>query len=81
MKKEIKTCDIENRPHGGEILTRRVQVVFNHDQEDGKSSVKPYLQWEDIEMCEDCYYAQMIAGRQYVSGYGAMGHNKYFFVD
>jgi len=80
--KELKLkCDIKNRPHKGEVKTRKIQAVFDHDQEDGKSKTEPYLDNVEIEMCDECYFREMIAMRTYVSAFGAMGYNEYWFAD
>ena len=51
-------------------------VVFDYDQEDGKSKVKPYLQKETLEICDGCK-EYMLEKRFYIYAYGAMGHNTY----
>lgn len=81
MKKEILECDIINRPHKGKVETRKISAVFDHDQEDGQSRQKPYLDTVSLEMCEECYFVEMIAMRKYVSAFGAMGYNTYSFAD
>ena len=76
MKTEILKCDIKNREHSGSVETKRVQCIFDHDQDDGKSKLKPHLCWEDIEMCEQCWNA-MLEERKYIYAYGAMGYKTY----
>lgn len=76
MKTTKLTCDISTRKHGGHVNTRILAVVFDHDQEDGRSKVKPYLDSVTIEICDECYTA-MLAKRKYIYAYGAMGHNTY----
>ena len=78
MKEEILKCDIEGEEHAGKILTFEVEVIFDHDQEDGKSSCPPYLETETIEMCGHCRN-KMLVERKYLYGYGAMGYNNYQF--
>lgn len=76
MKETIKKCDISNREHDGLIETRRLDVIFDHDQEDGKSKVMPYLSTEEIELCQSCKKF-MLENRKYIYAYGAMGYNTY----
>lgn len=75
---EIKKCDINNEKHSGKVFTFEVEVIFDHDQEDGKSKCNPYLETKVIEMCEHCRN-KMLNERKYVYGYGAMGFNSYKF--
>lgn len=76
MKQEIKNCDIANRNHSPKVETITLQVIFDHDQEDGKSKCSPYLQTVTIEMCSDCK-KEMLNDRRYIYAYGAMGYNSY----
>lgn len=77
MKETICKCDIEAATHEGKVNTIKVQVIFDHDQEDGKSKVTPYFEEKDIEMCELCR-KYMFEKRRYIYAYGAMGYNKYY---
>lgn len=77
MKYEIKKCDIEAATHDGNVKTINIQVIFDHDQEDGKSKCKPYLDNVQIEICELCEKF-MYEHRRYIYAYGAMGFNKYY---
>lgn len=77
MKQEIKKCDIEAATHEGKVKTVKIDVIFDHDQEDGKSKCKPYLDDVEIEICELCNDF-MLKNRRYIYAYGAMGHNKYY---
>lgn len=77
MIKETKKCDIEDLEHSGEVKTTIIQVVFDHDQEDGKSKVEPYFDTVTIEICKSCK-SHMLKNRKYIYAYGAMGYNKYY---
>lgn len=73
---KIKTCDIGNRKHSGKVDSYKLDVIFDHDQEDGKSKCEPYFDTNIIELCESCRKT-MMTKRKHVYGYGAMGHNTY----
>ena len=78
MIKTIKKCDISDiKQHNGIIRSRSVLVIFDHDQEDGKSKCTPYFQNVEIEMCDKCW-EYMMKNRRYIYAYGAMGHNTYY---
>lgn len=77
MKTEIKKCDIENRNHSPKVETISLDVIFDHDQEDGKSKTEPYLDRVIIEICETCKKI-MFNDRKYIYAFGAMGYNKYY---
>jgi len=77
MKQEIKKCDIKAATHEGKVETIRIAVIFDHDQEDGKSKCEPYLDNVEIEICELCK-GFMLKNRRYIYAYGAMGHNEYY---
>ena len=77
MRRETKTCDIENRNHSPEIETITLDVIFDHDQEDGKSMCEPYFDKVTIEICKTCKHIMMY-DRIYIYAYGAMGYNKYY---
>ena len=50
------TCDIRNRENHSELVSRKkVPVMFDHDQEDGKSKMTPYFEMKDIDICEKCF--------------------------
>ena len=76
MKTETKTCDISDRNHSQKVETMTLEVIFDHDQEDGKSKCVPYLDRVTIEICETCKKI-MLNDRKYIYAYGAMGYNKY----
>lgn len=73
---KFRQCDISNRDHEGEIVTRVIPVVFDHDQEDGKSKLMPYFVNQTIELCDNCYNT-MLNERRFIYAYGAMGYNTY----
>lgn len=77
MKEEIKKCDIEDLEHWGKVNTIKLAVIFDHDQEDGKSKCPPYLDMVEIEMCNKCEN-YMLENKRYIYAYGAMGYNKYY---
>lgn len=78
MKKQILECDIINLGvvHQGNVNTLSIDVIFDHDQEDGKSKTKPYLDKVVLEICEGCK-EYMLENRKYIYAYGAMGYNTY----
>lgn len=78
MEHTYTTCDIE-KPHnkGIETKKRTVPVMFDHDQEDGKSKVKPYFETKELDMCQSCF-DEMTKERRLIYAYGAMGYNKYY---
>jgi hypothetical protein len=70
-------CDI-----CGEHATNQfgsLQVIFDHDQEDGKSKTEPYFDTVSVHLC-DKDRDWMMAGN-YIYAYGAMGYNKYSFLN
>ena len=77
MKQEIKKCDIESVTHEGNVETITIAVIFDHDQDDGKSKREPYFGIVTIEICELCK-KYMMENRRYIYAYGAMGYNKYY---
>lgn len=80
MSKETKlNCDIEDLSHSGEVNSVNVAVIFDYDQEDGKSKTDPYIEQEKIEMCDSCW-KYMLENKRYIYAYGAMGYNKYFLT-
>lgn len=76
IKKECDICDLN---HHGDVKTRSILAIFDHDQEDGLSKCKPYFSNVNIEMCDGCW-DYMMKERRYVYAYGAMGFNKYYLV-
>lgn len=78
MKKILLTCDITNREHFGIVATHeKMQVIFDHDQNDGKTKCDPYFDYTTIELCEGCW-KYMMENRRYIYAYGAMGYNTYY---
>lgn len=77
MKTITISCDISDMLHSGNVKNYSLDVIFDHDQEDGASKTKPYFQPTKIDMCESCCN-YMLDNKRYVYGYGAMGHNKYY---
>ena len=76
MRKEVLSCDIADREHSGVVKTFLTEVVFDHDQEDGRSKTRAYVDEMRIELCESCRNF-MLENRKMIYAYGAMGHNKY----
>jgi len=74
------TCDIADRQHSELISRKKVPVMFDHDQEDGKSKMSPFFEMVDIDICEECF-KEMTEKRILIYAYGAMGHNRYSFPD
>lgn len=71
------TCDIENREHSNLVSKKTIPVMFDHDQEDGKSKMTPYFEMAHIDICERCF-EEMTKTRTLIYAYGAMGYNKYY---
>lgn len=72
-----RTCDIQKREQHSELVSRKkLPVMFDHDQEDGKSKLTPYFEMKDIDICEDCFN-EMIKKRMLIYAYSAMGYNEY----
>jgi hypothetical protein len=46
-------------------------VLFLTEQTEGRS-VKPYISYQDLDMCKDCMQVNIT-----ISGIGAMGYNEY----
>lgn len=77
MKKTIITCDIKDRKHNDSVKEIEVDVIFDHDQDDGKSKTEPYFERKKIDICKDCLDF-MMNNRIYIYAYGVMGHNNYW---
>jgi hypothetical protein len=69
------TCDIEGE-HEGTIFTHKIPVMFDHDQEDGKSKVTPYFEMENLDICQK-HFKEITEKRKLTYAYGAMGYNTY----
>ena len=81
MKHTTLECDVVGKSkHNGSIRTRLVPVMFDHDQEDGKSKVTPYFEMANLEIC-DHHFIEMTEKRRLIYAYGAMGHNDYSLFD
>ena len=80
MKKTTSICDIEDMKHSGNVKTITLSVIFDHDQEDGKSKTEPYLDGVKIEICDSCW-KYMMENKRYIYAYGAMGFNKYYLLN
>ena len=76
MRQEVRTCDIKERNHSPEVMTMTLDVIFDHDQEDGKSKTEPYFHRVTLEICESCKKV-MMNDRKYIYAYGAMVDNEY----
>lgn len=78
MRTEIITCDIsDEKKHEGVILSREIDVIFDHDQEDGMMKVVPYFHRCTLDICQSCM-RKIFQQRRHVYGFGAMGHNTYY---
>lgn len=75
MKKETYYCDIKGE-HGGAVSHEKIPVMFDHDQEDGRSKVKPYFETKQLDICRK-HLDQITSSRVIPYAYGAMGHNTY----
>lgn len=75
MEHKTITCDIPGE-HDGEIVRRTVPVMFDHDQEDGKSKTVPYFEMLNLDLCQK-HFDTMTLKRILIYAYGAMGYNKY----
>lgn len=67
---DIKGCTNEN------VKEKVVSVVFEHDQEDGRRKVEPYLSTKSIDICDKCW-KKMLEERKLIYAYGCMGYNTY----
>jgi len=80
MQTQKITCDISDRKnHSDDAENFLIEVIFDHDQEDGKSKTKPYLDGVKIDICKSCL-RYMLETRSYIYAYGAMGYNKYYLM-
>ena len=80
MKTETFSCDIDlskcTQDHSGYIVAIKVPVMFDHDQDDGRTKTIPYFEMRELDLCERCFN-QMTRKRELIYGDGAMGHNTY----
>ena len=76
MKTIIESCDLCKKET--EIKEENIQVIFITEQTEGRS-ITPYLSLEKFDICENCM--DKILRGNYVFGYGAQGHNSYYFEE
>lgn len=74
---ETPVCDIKGERHTGKVLKKKVPVMFDHDQEDGKSKTEPYFELAELDICE-AHFLHMGINRKVIYAYGAMGYNEYY---
>lgn len=72
---KYRVCDIKKCENKAEKEQVKMQVKFHTDQTEGRN-VKPYLSFETLDMCEECYNSVIKSG-SYINAWGAMGHNTY----
>lgn len=77
MKTETFTCDIKDCGGKLGIKFRKLAIVMETDDNEGRSC-EPYLATYEFDICAKCY-VKMIDERKLISAYGAMGHNTYYF--
>lgn len=70
---EYIKCDLCGTDKAKKIKT---SVIFRTEQTEGRS-VNPYLQIQELDICDDCL-STMMDGKQIYAD-GAQGHNKYYF--
>lgn len=75
MKHETLSCDIKG-DHDGNVKKHQIPVMFDHDQEDGRSRTEPYFEMRQLDMCEK-HFTDMTQNRKLIYAYGAMGYNDY----
>lgn len=75
MKKIIETimCDICGKDVEG-IKNTKYPVLFTTEQTEGRSC-KPYISYQDIDLCPECLKNVIKIG-----GCGAQGYNKYKII-
>lgn len=79
MEHKNFSCDIkgEHTDEEQETCVRKsIPVMFDHDQEDGKSKMMPYFEMLMIDIC-DRHFEEMTQNRKIIYAYGAMGYNEY----
>lgn len=77
MKETVYRCDIEDMKHKGMVKPFNLDVIFDHDQEDGKSKCDPYFERLDIDLCDSCS-DYILKNKRYIYAYGVMGNNNYY---
>lgn len=77
MEHKRYTCDINlDDSHSDDVKFKKVPVMFDHDQEDGKSKTEPYFEMKELDICGK-HFKEMTEERKLIYAYGAMGYNKY----
>lgn len=86
--KTYYTCDVceadmpspsrEKYPHKGDKLNYEIQVIFTTDQTEGRYT-DHYLYIDKLDICGKCL--KHVLSGNYLWAQGAMGHNKYWFVE
>jgi hypothetical protein len=79
MKHETYSCDIKDCKDTV-VSKRKVPVMFDHDQEDGKSKTEPYFEMKELDLCDN-HWKQMTGTRTLIYAYGAMGYNDYTLLN
>lgn len=62
-------CDICKNE--AEVQSIKYPVIFHTEQDEGRT-VKPYVSYETIDMCQECLHKALV-----IQGYGAQGVNHY----
>lgn len=69
-------CDIKDCKCTEKVSKKKIQVIFLSDQTEGRNC-EPYLSDETFDICSKCL--EHILKGNYLYGYGAQGHNTYYF--
>jgi hypothetical protein len=80
MEHITTTCDIEKREHSKLVSRMKIPVMFDHDQDDGRSKMTPYFEMADVDICTDCFKF-FTENKILPYAYGAMGYNRYYLHD
>lgn len=75
MKNILVSCDIENCTDKV-VISQKIPVLFDHDQQDGKSKITPYFEMQSLDLCQKHLLA-ITTTRTIPYAYGAMGYNTY----
>lgn len=76
-KEEIYTCDIQNCGSKVMVKLRKLPIIMETDDNEGRAC-EPYLVNYEFDICEQ-HYTRMLDERKFISAYGAMGNNTYYF--
>lgn len=76
MKTEIYTCDVKNCTNTEGVKLRKMQVVFETETTEGRST-DPYFDNIELDICPE-HYQKLISERKVLSAAGAMGYNDYY---